>query len=153
MHSSTHHKQTSRLGHWLPSNRNGLNAWIANTIEQAEKRQAPLHPVVQEFQDMIESDPVMFMYFTQMFERQPAFSPPPQSGDIKLRNYLMPAGMAEVSSCVVSVKEGQHVRRGDEIDFFQFGGSTHCLVFRRGDWRIRLADNSAGRKRSKLEHR
>ena len=36
---------------------------------------------------MIESDPVMFMYFTQMFEQQPAFSPPPQSGDIKLRNY------------------------------------------------------------------
>ncbi len=87
MHNPTHHKQTSRLGHWLPSNRNGLNAWLANTIEQAEKRKTPFHPVVQEFQDMIESDAVMFMYFTQMFEQQPGFSPPPQSGDIKLKNY------------------------------------------------------------------
>ena len=40
-------------------------------------------------------------------------------------------GMAEVSSCVVSVKQRQHVNKGDEIGFFQFGGSTHCLVFRR----------------------
>jgi phosphatidylserine decarboxylase len=24
------------------------------------------------------------------------------------------------------------VKKGDEIGFFQFGGSTHCLVFRRG---------------------
>jgi phosphatidylserine decarboxylase len=41
-------------------------------------------------------------------------------------------GMAEVSSCIVGVKEGQHVKKGDEIGFFQFGGSTHCLVLRHG---------------------
>jgi phosphatidylserine decarboxylase len=87
MHHSTHHKQTSRLGHWLPSNRTELNAWLASTIEQAEKRKTPFHPVVQEFQELIESDPVMCMYFTLMFEQQPSFAPPPQSGDIKLKNY------------------------------------------------------------------
>ena len=26
--------------------------------------------------------------------------------------------------------EGQHVTKGDQIGYFQFGGSTHCLVFR-----------------------
>ncbi len=88
MHNPTHHKQASRLGHWLPSNRTVLDAWLANTIEQAEKKSAPSHPVVREFQEMIESDPVMFMYFTQMFEQQPHFAPPRQSGDIKLKNYL-----------------------------------------------------------------
>ena len=36
---------------------------------------------------MIESDPVMFMYFTQMFEQQPGFAPPPQSGDVKIKDY------------------------------------------------------------------
>lgn len=36
---------------------------------------------------MIESDPIMFMYFTQMFQEQPNFPPPTGSGDIKLRNY------------------------------------------------------------------
>jgi phosphatidylserine decarboxylase len=87
MNNSTHHKQTSRLGHWLTSDRKALNAWLANTIEQAEKRKTPFHPVIQEFQGMIESDPVMFMYFTQMFEQQPTFAPTPKSGDIKIKNY------------------------------------------------------------------
>jgi phosphatidylserine decarboxylase len=36
---------------------------------------------------MIERDPVMFMYFTQMFQEQPTFQPPRGSGDIKLKNY------------------------------------------------------------------
>lgn len=39
-------------------------------------------------------------------------------------------GMAEVSSCVVSVKVGQRVEKGAEIGHFQFGGSTWCLILR-----------------------
>lgn len=38
-------------------------------------------------------------------------------------------GMAEVSTCDVTVYEGQHVTKGDQIGMFHFGGSTHCLVF------------------------
>ena len=38
-------------------------------------------------------------------------------------------GMAEVSTCDITVYEGQHVTKGDEIGMFHFGGSTHCLVF------------------------
>jgi phosphatidylserine decarboxylase len=45
---------------------------------------------------------------------------------------FVPIGMAEVSSCKVTVGEGQHVTKGDQIGYFQFGGSTHCLVFRKG---------------------
>ena len=45
---------------------------------------------------------------------------------------VVPIGMAEVSSCVVTVQEGQSVKKGDQIGYFQFGGSTHCLVFRKG---------------------
>ena len=63
--------QTSRLGGWLPSDRSVLNEWLKKTIEEAEKKAAPFQPVVKEFQKMIESDPVMHMYFTQMFEQQP----------------------------------------------------------------------------------
>jgi phosphatidylserine decarboxylase len=43
---------------------------------------------------------------------------------------VMPIGMAEVSSCDITVYEGQHVKKGDEIGMFHFGGSTHCLFFR-----------------------
>jgi phosphatidylserine decarboxylase len=43
-------------------------------------------------------------------------------------------GMSEVSSCVIDpeIRPGNHVTKGDELGYFQFGGSTHCLVFRPG---------------------
>ncbi|KAF7422745.1 hypothetical protein PC9H_010902 [Pleurotus ostreatus] len=39
-------------------------------------------------------------------------------------------GMAEVSTCEMTVKEGDAVSKGQEIGMFHFGGSTHCLLFR-----------------------
>ncbi|KAL8738519.1 MAG: hypothetical protein Q9181_000678 [Wetmoreana brouardii] len=41
-------------------------------------------------------------------------------------------GMAEVSTCEVTVQEGQRVQKGEQLGMFHFGGSTHCLVFRKG---------------------
>ena len=41
-------------------------------------------------------------------------------------------GMDEVSTCEITVREGQRVEKGDEIGMFHFGGSTHCLLFRKG---------------------
>ena len=38
-------------------------------------------------------------------------------------------GMAEVSSCIGVVIPKQHVNKGDEVGYFQFGGSTYCLIF------------------------
>jgi phosphatidylserine decarboxylase len=40
-------------------------------------------------------------------------------------------GMVEVSTCEATVRVGQVVNRGDQLGMFHFGGSTHCLVFRR----------------------
>lgn len=47
---------------------------------------------------------------------------------------FVPVGMSEVSSCLIDpqVKPGYHVAKGEELGYFQFGGSTHCLVFRPG---------------------
>jgi phosphatidylserine decarboxylase len=39
-------------------------------------------------------------------------------------------GMSEVSSCEITVVEGQHLDKGDELGMFHFGGSTHSLIFR-----------------------
>ena len=41
-------------------------------------------------------------------------------------------GMDEVSTCDITVKEGQKVKKGDELGMFHFGGSSHCLLFRKG---------------------
>jgi phosphatidylserine decarboxylase len=47
---------------------------------------------------------------------------------------LVAVGMGEVSSCMIDkhVTPGYHVAKGEELGCFQFGGSTHCLVFRPG---------------------
>jgi phosphatidylserine decarboxylase len=43
---------------------------------------------------------------------------------------VMFVGMAEVSSNEITVYEGQHVEKGDQLGMFHFGGSTHTLIFR-----------------------
>lgn len=40
-------------------------------------------------------------------------------------------GVAEVSTCDMTVKVGAHVETGSDIGMFHFGGSTHCLLFRK----------------------
>lgn len=47
---------------------------------------------------------------------------------------MMPVGMAEISSCVINpqVSPGYHLEKGEEVGCFQYGGSTHCLIFRPG---------------------
>ena len=47
---------------------------------------------------------------------------------------MMTIGMAEVSSCVLldNIKAGYKVKKGEELGYFQYGGSTHCLIFRPG---------------------
>ncbi|GAP88313.1 putative phosphatidylserine decarboxylase [Rosellinia necatrix] len=44
---------------------------------------------------------------------------------------VLPIGMALVSSVVLTVSEDQWVNKGDEISYFQFGGSDIVLVFER----------------------
>lgn len=43
---------------------------------------------------------------------------------------IMFVGMAEVSSNEITVYEGQHVQKGEQLGMFHFGGSTHCLIFK-----------------------
>ncbi len=47
---------------------------------------------------------------------------------------VMPIGMAEVSSCILNekIKPGYKISKGDELGYFQFGGSTYCMVFQKG---------------------
>ncbi|THU82922.1 hypothetical protein K435DRAFT_690523, partial [Dendrothele bispora CBS 962.96] len=49
--------------------------------------------------------------------------------EIGLMGFLA-VGMCEVSSCEVTVKAGDRVKKGDQLGMFHFGGSTHCLLFR-----------------------
>ncbi|KAL0957914.1 hypothetical protein HGRIS_000095 [Hohenbuehelia grisea] len=44
---------------------------------------------------------------------------------------VLPIGMAQVSSVVLSVQPGQTVNKGDEISCFHFGGSDIVMVFQK----------------------
>jgi phosphatidylserine decarboxylase len=48
-------------------------------------------------------------------------------------------GMAEISSNVIGVSVGQQVVKGAQIGYFQYGGSTHCVIFQKGTIRLFLA--------------
>jgi len=56
---------------------------------------------------------------------------------------VLAVGMAEVSSCQITVYEGQRVRKGDQLGMFHYGGSTHCLIFRPG---VKLEFDHHGQK-------
>ena len=44
---------------------------------------------------------------------------------------IMPVGMVEISSCNINknIRPGYKIKKGDELGFFAYGGSTHCLFF------------------------
>ncbi len=69
-------------------------------------------------------------YITQVASRALIFIEA-DNPDIGLMATLF-VGMAEVSSTDITVYEGQHVKKGDQLGMFHFGGSTHCLIFRPG---------------------
>lgn len=56
---------------------------------------------------------------------------------------FLAVGMAEVSSCQITVYEGQRIRKGEQLGMFHYGGSTHCLVFRPG---VKLEFDHHGQK-------
>src|SRR4029077_12363283 len=78
---------TSRLGGWLPSHPTHVHQFLKQTSQEAERHDRPDHPVIREFHEMIESDPVLSMYFTQMFQQQPNVPIPANSGDRVIHSY------------------------------------------------------------------
>ena len=89
-----------RVGKWLPSDHAFLNDWIVEQLSESKAKNAPLLPVVQEFKDLIENDPELYMLFHQMFEQIPDKEPykndptgKPQVKDyrtmLKLLNHIM----------------------------------------------------------------
>ena len=64
-----------RVGGWLPSDHAFLSKWLDAMIEKTDAEPKALHPVIAQFQDLIESDAEIFMLFSQMFEQVPRRSP------------------------------------------------------------------------------
>ncbi|KIO75190.1 phosphatidylserine decarboxylase [Pedobacter lusitanus] len=81
--------QAFRVGRWLPSDQTILEKWLNDLIAEVEKDKHPLLPVIEEFKELIEDDPEIFMWFHLMFEevpRKPPFNNNP-AGQPQVRNY------------------------------------------------------------------
>ncbi|KAJ8073713.1 hypothetical protein PM082_011991 [Marasmius tenuissimus] len=82
-----------RLGGWLPNDQNVLENWLDKLIAYVEappRIHRDFHPVIKEFKDFIEGDPVIYMGFHQMFEQIP--NKPPYNldptGKPQVRDYM-----------------------------------------------------------------
>ncbi|MFT4427859.1 phosphatidylserine decarboxylase family protein [Enterobacter hormaechei] len=64
-------KNTFVAGKWMPSDTEALAYWLKKIMDKEAKSSRPLLPVIQEFKDFIESDPVYYMYFNEMFDEVP----------------------------------------------------------------------------------
>jgi len=64
-----------RVGAWLPSDHAFLAKWLEAMIAKTHAEPKALHPVIAEFRDLIESDPEIFMLFSQMFQQVPRRAP------------------------------------------------------------------------------
>jgi phosphatidylserine decarboxylase len=60
-----------RAAGWLPEQQD-LEDWLAHLTERVDQGGAqPLHPVMRELEELIESDPVVRMYLNQMIAQEP----------------------------------------------------------------------------------
>jgi phosphatidylserine decarboxylase len=89
MKTATGEQAAYRVGEWLPSDHAFLVRWLEAMILKTHRDPKPLHPVIADFQDVIESDPEIFMLFHQMFEqvpRRPPYDRDP-TGKPQVRDY------------------------------------------------------------------
>lgn len=55
-------------------------------------------------------------------------------------------GMAEVSSCVPTVQIGEYVQKGSELGYFQYGGSSVCIIFEKSRVEEFLVEDESEKK-------
>jgi phosphatidylserine decarboxylase len=67
------HPDHKRRHGWLPSSSDDLEAWLAGHQARLDARHpdAPVHPVIDEFRALIDSDPVVRLYLTEMIDQVP----------------------------------------------------------------------------------
>ncbi|MCU1617958.1 MAG: hypothetical protein JWO98_5498, partial [Frankiales bacterium] len=63
-----------RAAGWLPANQNDLESWLVGHRDRVEARgdDVTLHPVIEEFKQLIDTDPVVRLYMNEMVAQVPA---------------------------------------------------------------------------------
>ena len=77
MTTRPHAVDVRRRAGWLPEDQDDLESWLDGHREwvEAKGEQVVLHPVLTEFQELIDTDPVVRMYINQMIAQVPGTKP------------------------------------------------------------------------------
>src|ERR1700742_1271377 len=77
MTTPAHSTDVRRRAGWLPEDQGDLEAWLDGHRQRVEARgeQVVFHPVLTEFQELIDTDPVVRMYVEQMIAQVPDGKP------------------------------------------------------------------------------
>ena len=79
-----------RHGAWLPADHRVHRKWLGQAVSHVDANpEEKLIPVLQEFKDFIESNPRIYMYFTEMWDEvphKPPYNKDP-TGNSQIRDY------------------------------------------------------------------
>jgi phosphatidylserine decarboxylase len=77
MTTRSHALDVRRQAGWLPESHEDLEAWLEGHRQRvkAKGEQIVLHPVIAEFQELIDSDPLVRVYVNQMITQVPPGKP------------------------------------------------------------------------------
>lgn len=87
MQATTAFPMPYRVGAWLPSDESFLRQWLEAMLEKTRLEQKALHPEIEEFRNLIESDAQVFMLFNQMFSQVPRRYQQDPCGQPQVRDY------------------------------------------------------------------
>ena len=84
-------EQSDRTGEWLPYDHRAHKEWLAGVIDHVGQTPKELHPVVQEFKDLIEKNTRVWLLFSSMFEqipnKEPCKNDPGRGGHPTIRDH------------------------------------------------------------------
>jgi phosphatidylserine decarboxylase len=81
---------SARVGEWLPSDQQVLGRWLDDLIAKADARgDVPLLPVVEEFRQLIERDPEIYMLFAFMLTQAPRKPTPADKPQVRTVDHVL----------------------------------------------------------------
>ncbi|KAL8739465.1 MAG: hypothetical protein Q9190_007735 [Brigantiaea leucoxantha] len=103
-----------RTGHWLPSDHARVRGWVNQIQERSRSfKDKPLEPVLQDFKDFIDNDPLVRTIATDMFHEVPVT--PPYNKDPTLEPQIR--SYDEMFRCLdVILGEGPQWYKSDDSD-------------------------------------
>ena len=99
---------------------------VAGKVVEARKIPGRIGLTIEREADMLVPVPRDGFQFTQ--DRGLLILDSPEMGLVA----LLPIGMAQISSVVISAEPGVELRRGEEVGYFQFGGSNIIMLTQKG---------------------